>query len=256
MITKIRDVTFGAVALIYGDHALDFLRLSDEGVVKVDPEDFARDDQNRQRLQEVFNRYADELKPACDDSHQLLDAFQKYTKNWGSETARNSLLNRYLGFALWDGILFPTISLTELPQLTPIPVAQFSPIAAGALKPPIEERRRLRSPEEGEPTPAKLKGLPVHHFAAFFEAEFRENDYLWGRLDGAELILKMLTDVANKHATTPVKATDHLADALKAVLDTEKGLKRVEDLRAYLETQVEDLRQKSTAPTKVSTGPV
>ena len=256
MITKIRDVTFGAVALIYGDHALDFLRLSDEGVVKVDPEDFARDDQNRQRLQEVFNRYADELKPACDDSHQLLDAFQKYTKNWGSETAKNSLLNRYLGFALWDGILFPTISLTELPQLTPIPVAQFSPIAAGALKPPIEERRRLRSPEEGEPTPAKLKGLPVHHFAAFFEAEFRENDYLWGRLDGAELILKMLTDVANKHATTPVKATDHLADALKAVLDTEKGLKRVEDLRAYLETQVEDLRQKSTAPTKVSTGPV
>jgi uncharacterized protein (DUF2267 family) len=75
-------------------------------------------------------------------------------------------------------------------------------------------------------------------------------------LDGAELILKMLTDVANKHATTPVKATDHLADALKAVLDTEKGLKRVEDLRAYLETQVEDLRQKFTAPTKVSTGTV
>ncbi len=245
MITNIRNVTLSAVGRIDLDHTLDFLRVSDNDAVKLNPEDFAT--KKQQELQGVFDRYAVELAPARDDSHELLATFQQYTANWQSPEAKDSLLRRYLGFALWDGILFPTISLSELPQLTPIPVAQFSPLTAKALKPPIEN---------GDDKPAKLKGIPVHHFAAFFEAKYRENDYLWGRLDGAEQILRMLYNVARKDASEPAAEADklppHLADALKAVLDTEKDLTRVEKLRTYLAEQVGKLRQKPTVPTNVT----
>jgi hypothetical protein len=40
---------------------------------------------------------------------------------------RKKLLSRYLGFSLWDGMIFPIISFTELPQFTPMDVAQFPP---------------------------------------------------------------------------------------------------------------------------------
>ncbi|WNG93350.1 patatin-like protein [Mycobacterium sp. ITM-2016-00318] len=241
MIATVRSVTIDAIGRMEFEGVLNLLRLSDDDVVRLDPEKFAAD--NREMLQVMFERYADALKPARDDSVKLLEEFRLRTKEWRSDEARNSLLSSYLAFALWDGLLFPTISLSELPQLSPIPVAQFSPLTATALKPPSKE---------GDPKPTKLKGIPVHHFAAFFAAEARENDYLWGRLDGAELILQMLTDVAKKHAFETIAATGdetlrHLKDALQAVLDEEKGLRRVKTLRADLAKQVEALGQASVS---------
>lgn len=234
MIAELRDGTLTAVDQISRAGALDLLRINDEQAVVTSPQDFARD--NVDQLQNVFDRYCDAVNPLIHDSAELLVAFRTHTKDWTSTEARDSLLNRYLGFALWDGILFPTISLSELPQLSPIPVAQFSPLTATALTPP---------PEKNGTKPMKLKGIPVKHFAGFFAAKYRENDYLWGRLDGAEHILRMLYDVARKHAAETRLAVDeappHLADALAAVLDTEQDLGRVKDLRSYLATQVEQL---------------
>jgi uncharacterized protein DUF3376 len=40
----------------------------------------------------------------------------------------------------------------------------------------------------------KLKGTGLAHFAPFFNREFRENDYLWGRLDAAERLVGLLLD--------------------------------------------------------------
>lgn len=239
MVGARRAGTVEAVRRIGVEGGLDFLRLSNDDAVLLDPEDFAR--ANRERFQGVFDLYSTELAQYSKDSEELLTAFQQYTKDWKSKEAKeakDSLLGSYLGFALWDGILFPTISLSELPQLTPIPVAQFSPLTATALQPP----------KDGDAKPAKLKGIAVKHFAGFFEAKYRENDYLWGRLDAAEQILRMLADVAKTDASAPAAAaTDgappHLVDALQAVLDTETDLGRVKDLRAYLGEQVRDLRQ-------------
>ena len=64
---------------------------------------------------------ADNVKSLSDDSAELLTTSRSHTTGWTSAGARDSLLNRYLGLALWDGILFPTISLSELPN-HPIPV--------------------------------------------------------------------------------------------------------------------------------------
>src|SRR5207247_795038 len=46
-----------------------------------------------------------------------------------------------------------------------------------------------RSPPTGRP---KLMGVPRFHFGAFFSREARENDYLWGRLDGAEQLIRLI----------------------------------------------------------------
>lgn len=49
------------------------------------------------------------------------------------------------------------------------------------------DAKLLRWPEQ-----PKLKGVAYGHFGAFFERERRENDYLAGRLDGAERLVKLV----------------------------------------------------------------
>jgi patatin-related protein len=40
----------------------------------------------------------------------------------------------------------------------------------------------------------KLAGLRLNHFAGFYRASWRANDFMWGRLDGAAAIVRMLVD--------------------------------------------------------------
>jgi hypothetical protein len=173
-----------------------------------------------------------------DGSTPLWLEFERRTASW-SAADRKTLLARFLGFPLWDSLIFPTIALSQLPQFTPIGVAQFSPLTA----------RALETPPEG-----KLRGVTLHHFGAFLDAAWRENDYLWGRLDAAELILRMLrdasppvdSDVDVDDALEPMSrneairraGADHLKRALSAIVTAESGLKRVGDLRARLEAEI------------------
>jgi hypothetical protein len=41
-----------------------------------------------------------------------------------------------------------------------------------------------------------LKGVELGNFGAFFSRKFRENDYLWGRLTGAERLVDILATAA------------------------------------------------------------
>ncbi|TQN42464.1 patatin-related protein [Blastococcus colisei] len=187
----------------------------------------------------LFRAYRDALEAALGDgSTPLWEIFQRTTQAWGADY-RRALLSRYLAFPFWDGLIFPTVSLAELPQFTPIGVAQFSPLAAAAL-----------------PTPdgGKLKGVSLHHFGGFAKAEWRENDYLWGRLDGVELILRQLYDAGSPAptaaATAPPPSTAGavssaggpvLKAGLRAVLDSEQGLQRIAARRAELAEEVAQL---------------
>jgi hypothetical protein len=107
----------------------------------------------------------------------------------------------------------------------------------------------LPVPQEG-----KLKGLALHHFAGFAEAEWRENDYLWGRLDGVELLLRQLYDAASTapQAADTVPPTSRaeafaraggtvLRDGLRAVLASETSLRRITSTRAKIAEHVKDL---------------
>jgi hypothetical protein len=197
------------------------------------PEQFA--EQHAEDFVQLFKVYREALTSALGDgSAPLWEAFQEGTSSW-PERDRRGLLSRYLGFPLWDGLIFPTVALSGLPQFTPIGVTQFSPRTAAALP----------TPEGG-----KLRGTSLHHFAAFLKPEWRENDYLWGRLDGVELILRTLRDAGS--ATPPAEATTAppspdavrsaggpiLASGLRAVLDAESELTRIAPTRQRLAEQV------------------
>ena len=46
---------------------------------------------------------------------------------------------------------------------------------------------------------AKLTGLKMHHFGAFYKASWRANDWMWGRLDGAGWLVHVLLDPQRLH---------------------------------------------------------
>jgi Protein of unknown function (DUF3376) len=72
------------------------------------------------------------------------------------------------------------------------------------------------------------------------------NDYLWGRLDGAELILRLLADVGRRQQETTLATLGgdekprppYATEALDAVLASETDLDLVNDLRDYLRGEV------------------
>jgi patatin-related protein len=200
--------------------------LSDDAVFS-NPEAFAAEhDEDFTRL---FTTYRQSLaEQLADSSVPMWESFAELTRDWAADD-RRGLLSRYLGFPLWDALIFPTVALSQLPQFTPITVSQFSPLAALALP----------TPEGGT-----LKGVSLHHFGGFVDAAWRENDYLWGRLDAAELVLRLLRSTAGPPQTpldagqAAAQAGPQLRPALTAVLGAEQDLARIADLRATLEQQV------------------
>jgi patatin-related protein len=98
------------------------------------------------------------------------------TREW-PKARRADLLVRYLGFPFWDVLLYPINALAEVGERDHVQVMRMSPRDAKLLG------------REGE---ARLKGIGMHHFGAFFDRAGRENDYLWGRLDGAERLVEIL----------------------------------------------------------------
>jgi patatin-related protein len=207
------------VAFLGGD-------LTEEGTLD-SAEEFGRShDADFTRL---FATYRSSLASQLGDgSGPVWQAFVDQTGQWPDQL-RRSLASRYLGFPLWDALIFPTVAFTRLPQFSPIATRQLSPLAATAL-----------------PTPdgGKLKGVSLHHFGGFVDAAWRENDYLWGRLDGAELVLRLLRtsmgvvapEEPSGDGTTDaaIEAGPWLKQALAAVLHDEQNLSRIAALRGSL----------------------
>jgi patatin-related protein len=131
-----------------------------------------RDDLDR--LREGLREFlASELASFTPVLYADLDAL---THEWPPDRRRD-LLVRYLGFPFWDVLLYPLQSLADVGERDHVQVLRMSPRDATLLG------------SEGE---AKLEGVGLHHFGAFFGRDKRENDYLWGRLDGAERLIGLL----------------------------------------------------------------
>jgi hypothetical protein len=84
---------------------------------------------------------------------------------------------RYLGFPIWDAVLYPLQSVADLGERDTIEIVRLSPLDATELQPPSGR---------------KLVGTGLGNFGAFFTRPGRENDYLWGRLDTAERLVGIL----------------------------------------------------------------
>jgi patatin-related protein len=145
------------------------------------------------------------------------------TEGWDPAT-REDLLARYVGYPLWDVLIFPISAVSDVGELNRVEVVRFSPADASILKAPDQPDDEPPSAER------KLKGVTLGHFAAFFGRGRRENDYLWGRLDTAERLIGLVLG-------EPAKDLCH--DAFGAIISQEeRKLKKSTQLLKKLREQV------------------
>ena len=108
------------------------------------------------------------------------------------EEIRDDIRARYLGFPYWDATTYPARALSDVAELDEVQVVRVSPLDTHRLTP---------QGKDGAPNPrGKLRGVALGHFGAFFHRSWRENDYLWGRLDGAERLLWLIGDSSDQAA--------------------------------------------------------
>ena len=98
----------------------------------------------------------------------------------GARVAKAVIRYYYDYYDSYDMIVFPILYGTNIGELDNIEVIRISPEDAGHL---IDERQSGCH---------KLAGTKLGNFGAFLEKIWRQNDILWGRLDGSERIIAAL----------------------------------------------------------------
>ncbi len=137
-----------------------------------------------------------------------------------NDQRRRDLVVRYLGFPIWDVLLYPVQALSQVGEGDHINVTRISPYEANVLP---------TRPDD------KVKGKRLGHFYAFFHREARENDYLWGRLDAAEELIQLVFQAAgNPDAEEDIRLA--CQQSFDAVLDEETNA------LTTIQNQVSDLR--------------
>ncbi len=94
---------------------------------------------------------------------------------------RRDLLNAYLGFPFYDIATLPLLAGDGSDEFDEIKVDRLSPLDCTAL-----------AAHGG----TSLKGARLNAFGAFFSRAYREHDYLWGRLHGAERMIDIVASAA------------------------------------------------------------
>lgn len=91
---------------------------------------------------------------------------------------RRPLLLAYLGFPFYDTATLPLLGGEGMDEFDAIKVDRIAPEDAATIRAGGAE--------------ATLKGIQFNSFGAFFSRAYRENDYLWGRLHGAERMIDII----------------------------------------------------------------
>ena len=137
-----------------------------------------------------------------------------------TDSIREYLWRYFSQFDDFDQVRFPILYGTEVGESDIVEIFRISPEDAPSL---INEK----DPNTGR---RKLAGTALFHFGAFLDRVWRENDIMWGRLDGAErLITALLPDPDNK-----VVRDQLIAEAHRAILIEEMPPKAREELSALL----------------------
>ncbi len=144
-----------------------------------------------------------------------------------SAPLRRHVLLTYLGFPFYDTVTLPLLRGEGLTEFDPIKVDRISPDDAPA----------IRSGGAQE----TLRGVEFYNFGAFFSRAYRENDYLWGRLHGAERMIDLVASTLPDNAALAAKDLQAFKrEVFLAILTEEKERLRadpglVPGLRAEIE---------------------
>ncbi|MBK5264535.1 MAG: patatin-like protein [Alphaproteobacteria bacterium] len=162
------------------------------------------------------------LKDMDDHAERLLsDALWALPKE-----ERRVMLLAYLGFPFYDIATLPLLQGEGLDEYDPVKVDRIAPDDATAIRTGGAE--------------ATLKGIEFNSFGAFFSRAYRENDYLWGRLHGADRLIDIILSSlpVGKHLSAGA-ATVYKRRAFHAILDEEaERLTLVPDLIASLRIEL------------------
>jgi patatin-related protein len=147
-----------------------------------------------------------DLKARDDEADaRLADALSALPKQ-----ERRSLILAYLGYPFYDIATLPLLQGEGLDEFDPVKVDRISPDDATAIR-------------EGGAA-ATLKGIQFNSFGAFFSRAYRENDYLWGRLHGADRLIDIVVSTLPEGAhLRPGTVTALKRDAFRAILAEERS---------------------------------
>jgi len=167
------------------------------------------------------------LLPQTDlEAEELLaDSLEQMPKN-----LRQQMLLTYLGFPYYDVATLPLMQRDTLEEFNPARIDRISP----------DDARSIR---EGG-TKATLRGIEFYNFGAFFSREYRENDYLWGRLHGAERMIDIAASTVESGLDAAFLRQSKRAVFL-AILDEEAAARRcaaglIATLRAEVEARLSE----------------
>jgi hypothetical protein len=122
---------------------------------------------------------------------------------------RRAMLFAYLGYPFYDVATLPLLQGEGFDEYDPVKVDRISPSDATAIR--------------SGGAAAVLKGIEFNSFGAFFSRAYRENDYLWGRLHGADRLVDIVASALTGDATLPPEELAAFKrDAFRAILDAEE----------------------------------
>ena len=131
---------------------------------------------------------------------------------------RRTLLLAYLGYPFYDIATLPLLQGEGFDEFDPIKIDRISPSDATAIR--------------TGGAAAMLKGIEFNSFGAFFSRAYRENDYLWGRLHGADRLVDIVaSSVAGALSAEELAAIKRRA--FHAILDEEES--RLPQVKALID---------------------
>lgn len=168
------------------------------------------------------------LLPETDElaERMLAEALERMPQN-----LRRRMLLTYLGFPYYDVATFPLLRNEGLAEFDAIKVDRISP----------DDAKSIRAGG----TRATLRGIEFYNFGAFFSRAYRENDYLWGRLHGAERMIDLVCSTLDSRLSD-ADLIVFKRRAFLAVLDEEQEAGRVR--RALIDTIRAEVEEKLGQP--------
>ena len=131
------------------------------------------------------------------------------------QSLRRKVLLTYLGFPFYDTVTLPLLRGEGLTEFDPVKVDRISP----------DDALSIRSGG----AQATLRGVEFYNFGAFFSRAYRENDYLWGRLHGAERMIDLVASALPEGTSfEPTELQAFKREAFLAILAEEEDRLKVD----------------------------
>jgi len=181
----------------------------------------------RDEARELLRALAGALK--LKELDREVDAvFGRFIDVLGEDPLRHAFLSDYVGFPVYDVLLYTPGSRELGPDpLTRIHVGRISPKDAGSLSSAF----------------GGLKSLNLMSFLGFFNREYREHDYLWGRLNSADRLVDLLAGLAPDVISDSERA-EFKTRLFRLIVNREKRrLYRCDDELAALDALIESRRE-------------